>query len=389
MNITKKESVIKLCVPLIYEKKYLYNLISLNDAYSNDACFIYEAYGSLREDIIGNLRPSYAIRDISISGLKDYISILHSYNIRFDYIINSTISPMPMEPQIKASDILNFIRELIGIGVDSFTVTNPYIISLIKRNYPTVVVNASICNEISTIHQIKEFENLGVDCFILDRDINRKFHLLKKLRGSTQKDLKLLCNSPCLYQCINVQYHANYSSFLSNSQFNNDNSRNHPFCIYYCAHKQFANPIEHIKAQWIRPEDLHYYSEMGFCLFKLDGRDKSSDYMIEVVKSYLSNKYDGNFLYLLHGRYTKEVNNITTINTSNDVFAEWKIGIDNRKLDGFIDIIKNKGTDCNGECNECAICDAIAQNLVINKSWQKQICKDLQLKMDNRLLLNI
>ena len=112
MNITEKKSVIKLCVPLIYEKKYLYNLISLNDAYSNDACFIYEAYGSLREDIIGNLRPSYAIKDISISRLKDYISILHSYNIRFDYIINSTISPMPMEPQIKASDILNFIYEL-------------------------------------------------------------------------------------------------------------------------------------------------------------------------------------------------------------------------------------------------------------------------------------
>jgi len=391
---SKRNIAIQLCVPAIYENKYLDGIIDLNKKYSDYYCYIHEVYGSLKEDIIGNLRPSYSIKEISFSKLKNYISKLHRHNIRFDYIINSTLCPMPIDPKIKPNDILSFIHKLIDIGVDSFTVSNPYIVLLIKRHFPSIIINASICNEISSIHQIKEFESIGVDCFILDRDINRDFHLLKRIRESTQKDLKLLCNSPCLFQCINVQYHANHSSFLSVSQFNNDKNalstekdikKEHPFCIYYCAYKQFANPIEHIKSQWIRPEDLHYYSDMGICLFKLDGRDKSSDYMLEVVESYLCKRYEGNFLYLLHSRYIKDMNNITQIETNCNVFAEWKIGIDNRNLDGFIDFILKREHNCNGECKECAICDAIANNLVINKDWQKQICQDLMIKMDNRL----
>ncbi len=107
----------------------------------------------------------------------------------------------------------DFLSGLIEIGVDSFAVSNPYIIMLLKRHFPQIKVNASICNEISTVHQIKEFEYIGVDCIVVDRDINRKFNRLKMLRSYANVPLKLLCNSPCLYQCINIQYHSNFHRF--------------------------------------------------------------------------------------------------------------------------------------------------------------------------------
>ena len=375
---------IRLCVPLIYEKNYLEELIALNDSCSDNSCCIYETYGSLREDIIGNLRPSCNIKDINISKLKDYISVLHRNNIKFDYVINSTLSPMPIEPEVSTEDILDFVNELISIGTDSFTVTNPYILMMIKNNFPTVKVNASVCNEISSIHQIKEFDAIGADCIILDRDINRKFRLIKKMRESTKKELKVLCNSPCIYQCINVQYHANHSSFLSVQHLNKNNFEL-PYCSYYCSYKQFSNPVECIKPQWIRPEDLQYYNELGISYFKLDGRDKPSEYMIEVVKAYLCMKYDGNFFHLLHNSFTKEMKDIMRLDFNQNVYAEWKMGIDNRELDGFIELVQKKDFDCEGNCDECNICYIIAKKIKINNLWQEQVCKDLKNKMNQKI----
>ena len=379
---------IRLCVPVIYEDNYIDSVIDYNDRYSDEGCFIYEVYGSMRTDIIGNLRPSFSIKEINIVKLQEYINILHTHNVRFDYVINSTLSPMPIEPCVKPNEFLTFIRGLVELGVDSFTVTNAYFVMLLKHHFPFVKINASICNEVSSIHQVRELEEMGVDCFILDRDINRRFHLLNRIRESTKKDLKLLCNSPCLYQCVNVQYHANHSSFLSVSPFCNiiDKTRAIPFCRYYCLHRYFSMPAEHIKAQWIRPEDLKYYRDIGISLFKLDGRDKTTDYMLGVLKSYLCQRYDGNFFHLLHNRYTKNMKDIKEESTNQDaLLKEWKIGIDNRELDGFIDLFQKNG--CEGVCEECSICEIIARNIIVNKDWQKQACQDLENRMKSQLLL--
>lgn len=372
---------IGLCVPMIFDECYLHEICELNCTPSD--CYIHEVYGSLPEDIIGNLRPSYHIKPVTKSNLKEFIQLLHNYNIKFDYIINSSIFPLPQD--VNKEEILSFLDSLIELGVDSFTATNPYLIVLIKQNFPKIIVNASICNEISTIHKVKEFEDLDVDCIVLDKDINRDFDLLKKIIKSTNVDLKLLCNSPCLYQCINTQYHANYSSVLSKCSLNTTNIKIHsPFCVLYCAHKHFSNPIEHIKSRWIRPEDLNFYNKLGICFFKLDGRDKPPKYMIEVVKAYYFNFFNGNFLYLLHNRYPKDIMSINLFNTDN-VDAEWKIGIDNRSLDNFIDIWSQKKNVCKDGCEKCEICKKYTQYIVINKLWQEHICYSLGCKMNDYL----
>lgn len=396
MTLERKSPSIGLCVPMIYDSNYIDEIIALNENCKVTSCYIYEVYGSLHEDIIGNLRPSYSIKEIDIKQLQDYIQLLHSYNIQFDYVINSTLFPIPIGAHVRTNDVLSFLSKLIEIGVDSFTVSNPYLIMLIKRFFPQIMVNASICNKISTLHQIKEFEDIGVDCIVLDRDINRKFKLLKKMHSYANVSLKLLCNSPCLYQCVNLQYHSNFSSFLSTThkyensliQHNVSNVHKTPFCLYYCANKLFSSPIEHLKSQWIRPEDLHYYQKIGINLFKLDGRDKSTGYMLEVVKAYLHQKFEGNFLYLLHSSYARYVENIQCDKSYNSMIQEWKIGIDNRMLDKFIEQIYNKQEDCDGLCDSCVICSHFARHIVINKLWQAKICEEFTSKINNVLSRN-
>ena len=387
---------IKLCVPAIYDMEYLRNIIKLNSQYKDTKCSVYEVYGSLPQDIIGNLRPYWSIRSIDVNGLKEYISVLHTGGIYFDYVINSTIYPVP--GQYSVEDILNFVGELIDIGIDSMTVTNSFLMVLLERYFPKLRINASICNEISTLHQVKEFEELGVDCLVLDRDVNRNFEFLRKVREYTHKDIKLLCNSSCLFQCINVQYHANFSSFLSNSSFIELNDHTsmtceYPFCSLYCKYRRFRNPIEHIKMCWIRPEDLRIYSELGIDCFKLDGRDRSSSFMLEVIEAYLSQTYRGNLLRLLNKRYIKDLSHLECISNSSNISADgldientWKIWIDNKSLDGFINYLVNIEHRCMGDCSNCNICDTMENKIRIDTNWQKQICGKLE--KDIRILLS-
>lgn len=109
--------IIKLCVPMIYEIDYVEQIIRLNKKYGKRECYIYEVYGSLPADPIGNLRPAFAIESISIMELKGIIDKLHRANIRFDYVINTTIMPRPFDMDF-CETIVQFIKKLDSIGVD-------------------------------------------------------------------------------------------------------------------------------------------------------------------------------------------------------------------------------------------------------------------------------
>lgn len=374
-------SVIKLCVPIIYEENYIDRLISLNNNLKNNRCMIYEVYGSLPEDMVGNLRPRFAIGHIDIVGLKECILRLHEANILFDYVINSTIMPTPFDDNFKI-DFCDFIQTLVLVGIDSLTISNPYLIIMVKASFPNIRVNASICNEISTVRQVKEFDQLNADVLVLDRDINRNFYLLRKIRASTKKDLKVLCNSLCLYQCINVQYHANYTSSLSNCAIMRTKMQYDqlPYCSLYCRYKRFIDPIEHLKSQWIRPEDMHYYAEIGINEFKIDGRDRRADYILEVIAAYISQKYDGNLFHLMQSKYPAKMEEILQADN-----VGWKIGIQNHMLTDFLQPFVNESIICTGDCLDCQNCNYWGRNIVINKERQKEACEYLRQEMEGKL----
>lgn len=378
-----KCKMINLCVPAIFDDKYFETIANMNRRYKNSGICISEVYGSLPQDVIGSIRPAFAINKCSSLDLRKYIDILHKEGISFDYVINSTISPIPQQD---TAAIMDFIGQLVNLGIDSITISNPYLIHLVSTYYPMLKICASICNEISNLHQIEEFDKLGVDCIVVDRDSNRHFSFLRRARD--YKKIKLLCNSWCLFQCINVQYHANYSSFYSNSNINiKESSYEMPFCSKYCRLRRFSNPIEHIKSQWIRPEDLVIYSCMGIEYFKLDGRDKDGNYMLEVIEAYLRQRYEGNFLYLLNRRYTKKYecfgNNIfdSFESSSKSIDDEWMVWIENRELDGFISDLILKNQECTADCQSCNICNHLSSIIHIDATWQKQMCAQLENNM--------
>lgn len=358
---------IGLSIPMTFEDDYLDNIIELNNTRTGHA-YIKEVYGARREDIIGNLRPSFTLKYISDDNLKKYIARLHKNGIEFNYVINSTVSDGREYTDEGRKSIVSYVKNLLEMGVDSFTITSSYYMILLKNHFQNININASICNEIDNVQKAKEFELSGANVLVLNRDINRNFKIIKVIKENTSAELKVLCTTPCVYRCPDVHYHSNLSSVLSNElqkylPVDENNSISHT--SVKCMLKKLVHLEENIKSPWIRPEDMKYYEEAGISLFKIDGRDRSAEYNIEVVKAYLNQSFDGNLLYLMKPVYPQYLTSIEEGKCTEYL----RLGINNRELDDFLEPFIKGNIICDNGCEKCQYCKRISEKIIYDKEW--------------------
>ncbi|PKM93593.1 MAG: hypothetical protein CVU84_14580 [Firmicutes bacterium HGW-Firmicutes-1] len=378
---------INLSVPMVYEEDYVKKIIELNKNRKKITTKIYEVYGSLKEDIIGNLRPAETLKDVSKEKMKELIDVLHSNNIKFNYTMNATVSDGREYSSGGRKEILKFIDSLIRIGIDSFTITSPYLIRLIKEHFKDANITASICNEIDTVQKAKQFEDIGVSCIVLNRDINRDFKMLKSIKEKNNCDIKVLCTTPCIYRCMDVYYHSNLSSTMSNElkKAMKISTKEFSHTSVNCLYKKINNLYENIKSPWIRPEDMKYYAEIGINYFKIDGRDKTAEYNLDVIKSYLDECFEGNLLYLMNDGYPKDMIQIAN---KLDV-AYLKMGINNSSLNSFLQPFVNGSMNCRDGCDICKYCEKIAEKEVkVNEEWRDIFLQYLKCENRRRLEAN-
>lgn len=391
VNVNKQ---VKLCVPYINDDAYIDYLIELENTVSTAERRIYEVYGSLPHGPVGNLRPPESIRPVTPEQMGAQIKRLNDHGIRFNYVLNAELLPVPISEEYR-DEVLDYLQTLLDIGVRTATVTIPWLITLMRVHFPDIQIRVSIVNEVSTVREALEFEELGAVGVVLDRDVNRDIALLKDVRQQFKGEIELLCNSACVFHCINVHYHGTYSSIASNSQFvkhSKNKAMATPYCSFYCRRRFFENPNELIKIHWIRPDDLQKYADMGINLFKIDGRDKEPKYIKTVIKAYLDGHYDGNFFHLLQPEFREDVEQIgkdVACDPENATPEEleqwtsaflsesedWHVGVSNRDLDGFSDAFFSGKVNCQGNCAKCRYCEKFAKKVVIDPTWQRKIVK--------------
>lgn len=371
-----------LSIPMTFEDSYIDSIIELNNTRTGDVS-IKEVYGARREDIIGNLRPSFTLKYVSDEKLGEYIARLHQNGIEFNYVINSTVSDGREYTEEGRKSIVNFVKNLLELGVDSFTITSSYYMILLKNHFPNIKINASICNEIDNVQKARQFELAGANVLVLNRDVNRNFKMLKAIKDNTSAELKVLCTTPCVFRCQDVHYHANLSSTLSNElqrymPIDEKNSISHT--SVNCLMKKLVHLEENIKSPWIRPEDMKYYEEIGISLFKIDGRDRSAEYNIEIVKAYLNQAFDGNLLYLMKTGYPKDLTSIRENNCTDYL----RLGIDNRDLDRFLEPFVKGTITCDNGCEKCQYCKRISEKIIYDKEWMNGFTNFLSKEMKKR-----
>jgi collagenase-like PrtC family protease len=357
---------------------------------------VYEVFGKMTEDAFGGGRPSFYLPEAGRREVEDYAALCRRRGISFNYLLNASCMgniEFTKEGQRSLDRTLDWLR---GIGVDSVTVATLHFLRFIKRRHPRFTVRISSHRYTDTPRKIRFWQDNGADCIVISEvNIYREFAILAAMRrAATRCDLQLIVNNSCRQDCAIAGTHAeclNHASQKSSGGFPLD------YCSVYCMDYRLREPVNYLRANWIRPEDLHLYMDMGYDCFKIVERNCPTRLLVDRARAYHARRYDGNLLDLVQnhaypveafserehdayslGRLLRYFGRPRRINMLKFVqvmelgrrasllyprTGENEVTIDNRALDGFID--RFVGKSCQDvDCEECRYCHEWADRTV-------------------------
>lgn len=322
-----------------------------------------DLYGVLSTSLIGTGGSSPDNVHMARDQAEAYIKQAHAAGLSFDYLLNApSMSNMEWDRSTHR-ELLDHLEWISSIGVDSVTVTIPYLVELIKRQFPQLKIRISTIAHVHSVARAQFFERLGADSINLDFHVNRDFRTLEAITKAVKCEIIVLANNLCLYQCPYEYYHHDGLGHASQS-YNPVHGCYVDYCTIRCTLDRLTDMSENIKCRWIRPEDLHLYEEIGIEMFKISGRAMPTERILKAATAYSSRHYEGNLHDILNCLTPK----IGFINAgppgtqSHSIAPPPELHIDNQALDGFIDFFRKQ--NCLSECYHCDYCRKTADRVM-------------------------
>ncbi len=322
-------------------------------------------FGSQTKSITGHGRASFILPKVDDERLKEHINVAHSYNIKFLYTMNTATLNGKEYSLAFLESLKKEVDKLMNIGVDGFILALPFLVNYIKKEYQNVEISISSYARVHNIREFEEYVNMGANTIIVNEDENRNFKLLKSLVSNFKHraDIELILNNSCLWGCPYRLSHDIVSSITSSHDGLNNVWFEYP--ILFCATEVRNDLANIIRMRWIRPEDLSFYENIGIDRFKIAGRNKKTEWLVNVVKAYAERKYEGNLLDIVsypQGRAVPKV--MRKVNGPNFYDILEKVFVDNTKFPkNWLTFFEHN--DCTSRsCEECKYCDLIAEKVI-------------------------
>jgi len=322
-----------------------------------------QIYGVLPTSMIGSGGTGPDNVRMMANQVEEYIEQAHSAGLKFDYLLNAP-SMGNMEWDEKTHrELLIHLNWIASIGADSVTVTIPYLVELIKRQFPQLQVRVSTIAHVNSVARAKLFESLGADSITLDININRSFGALKAIRNTVGCELTVLMNNLCLYQCPYEYYHHDGLGHASQN-YNPLRGSYVDYCVLRCTLDRLRDVSQVIKCRWVRPEDIHIYEDIGIDMFKISSRAMPTEKILRAAKAYSSRHYQGNLYDILNVVAPKAgfASSALPGERGNGIGSPPRYYIDNQALEGFVDFFRKQ--DCSSGCDHCGYCQRIADKAI-------------------------
>ena len=366
-----------------------------------------ELFGKLPSDPIGGGRASFMLYPLSARNLKKYIDAAKKKGIGFNYLLNPACmdnAEYTRKGQKYLRAALDFVE---SIGAEGVTIALPSILPVIKKHNPALSVRVGVYARVDSVSKAKFWEDLGADCITLESiSVNRNLRLLSAIRKAVKIELQLISNSNCLMFCpLSGQHMVN----LSHASQNGHRSRGFliDWCALRCSYMKLMEPVNYLRSEFIRPEDLGQYRNLGYNNFKILERGAPAATMLKRVKAYEEGSFDGNLLDLIQPYGYKEKQALGFRKTTRfwryffrpgkiklagllmirklainrgllDAPEGEPVYLDNKKLDGFLAGFKDK--DCRAaDCLECGHCEYYTRRaLAIDEGFSSRVLKDYE-----------
>jgi collagenase-like PrtC family protease len=322
-----------------------------------------QIYGVLPTSMIGSGGTGPDNIRMLANQVEEYIEQAHLAGLKFDYLLNAP-SMGNMEWDEKTHrELLIHLNWIASIGADSVTVTIPYLVELIKRQFPQLEVRVSTIAHVNSVARAKLFESLGADSITLDINVNRSFGALKAIRNTVSCELTVLMNNLCLYQCPYEYYHHDGLGHASQN-YNPLRGSYVDYCVLRCTLDRLRDVSQVIKCRWVRPEDIHIYEDLGIDMFKISSRAMPTEKILRAARAYSSRQHQGNLYDILNVVVPKAgfAGSALPGEQGNDIGSPPSYYIDNQALEGFVDFFRKQ--DCSSGCDHCGYCQRIADKTI-------------------------
>lgn len=342
-----------------------------------------EFYGKLESDILGGGRASNSCPKVCANAVKEEIARIHKRGLAFNYLFNGTCLGNQETSGRFIREFTKQLQWLRDIPVDSVTVSMPFIFEFIKKNFPGFKLSVSANAYVDSEEKARFWEGLGAEKITLDAfTLNRNFRRIEKIRKAVKCRLQVIANNGCLCECPFAFCHG-----LAATHASQKGHISQGFLVDFykliCVYIRLREPERYLRCDWIRPEDAHFYEELGIDSLKLVTRGLPTDVLAKIVKAYSRRSYQGNLLDLVFS-HPKQVNynkfallyvlkyffhprriNIFKLGKFKTMAKALKdlVYIDNQKLDGFLLSLQDKQCD-KKLCAECGWCAQKAREAV-------------------------
>lgn len=365
---------------------------------------VHEVFGKLSADAAGGGRASYQIVGINRRRVRDHVRAAKSAGIGFNYLLNAACLDNLESTRAGQKALRALVDWVAAIGCTSVTISSPFLLRVVKERHPGLRVRVSVFAAIDHVRKARMWEDMGADCLMLDSLlVNREFALLAAIRKAVGCELELMVSNNCLQSCAMSPCHM---TSLAHASQSGHHSRGFfiDWCFLKCTQMKLQDPVNYIRCDWIRPEDLHHYEARGYSSFKITERGAPTAVLVRRVKAYSARRHDGNLLDLVQPFGFQEVRgsearrtlwwrfkhlfrpflvdlrrlgNLAALAKERGMLGAAEgttpVYIDNRALDGFLDRFLKAG--CKEiDCEDCRHCDRFAERAVKIDPEYRQRC---------------
>lgn len=174
--------------------------------------------------------------------------------------------------------VTDYIGSVVDAGIDAFIVSDPFIISYIKSDYPNVEVHLSTQNSTTNYEAVNFFKNQGVDRVVLARELSKRE--IKEIIDKTGIDIEVFIHGA---MCTCFSGRCALSNYVTNRDANRGG------CSQVC---RFAFETSEDKKFTMATKDLNMAKyipdliDIGVRSLKVEGRMRSIYYLATVIGSY-------------------------------------------------------------------------------------------------------
>ncbi len=208
----------------------------------------------------------------SIEDLREGCSFAHKLGKRVHLTLNIVFHNEDMD------GVEQYIKDVVDAGIDAFIVSDPFIISYIKTNFPNVEVHLSTQNSTSNYETVNFFKNEGIDRVVLARELGKKD--IKEIIDKTGVDIEVFIHGA---MCTCFSGRCALSNYVTNRDANRGG------CAQVC---RFSFDTSEDKEFTMALKDMNmaeYIGELidiGVRSFKVEGRMRSLYYLATVIGTY-------------------------------------------------------------------------------------------------------